>query len=125
MKIMLNKICYAIIKKIIEFIKYLNLDQTVFDKSIFCIGINQLTSSRQNYKNFETLHEAELKVFSQNGEDGIIDYLVHQLDISSPNFVEIGTGKGVIKILSIRFDGVEINANDFFLTEHTGTILGN
>ena len=39
--------------------------------------------------------------------------------------VEIGTGKGVIKILSISFDGVEINANDFFLTEHTGTILGN
>ena len=89
---MLNKICYIIIKKIIEFIKYLNLDQAVFDKLIFCIGINQLTSSRQNYKNFGTLHEAELKVFSQNGEDGIIDYLVHQLDIPSPNFVEIGIG---------------------------------
>ena len=89
---MLNKICYIIIKKIIEFIKYLNLDQTVFDKLIFCIGINQLTSCRQNYKNFRTLHEAELKVFSQNGEDGIIDYLVHQLDIPSPNFVEIGIG---------------------------------
>ena len=89
---MLNKICYIIIKKIIEFIKYLNLDQTVFDKLIFCIGINQLTSSRQNYKNFGTLHESELKVFSQNGEDGIIDYLVHQLAIPSPNFVEIGIG---------------------------------
>ena len=89
---MLNKICYIIIKKIIEFIKYLNLDQTVFDKLFFCIGINQLASSRQNYKNFGTLHEAELKVFSQNGEDGIIDYLVHQLEIPSPNFVEIGIG---------------------------------
>ena len=89
---MLNKICYIIINKIIKFIKYLNLDQTVFDKLIFCIGINQLASCRQNYKNFETLHEAELKVFSQNGEDGIIDYLVHQLDIPSPNFVEIGIG---------------------------------
>ena len=89
---MLNKICYIIIKKIIEFIKYLNLDQTVFDKLIFYIGINQLTSSRQNYKNFGTLHEAELKVFSQNGEDGIIDYLFHQLEIPSPNFVEIGIG---------------------------------
>ena len=89
---MLNKICYTIIKKIIGFIKYLNLDQTIFDKLIFCIGINQLTSSRQNYNNFKGLHDAELKVFSQNGEDGIIDYLVHQLDIPSPNFVEIGVG---------------------------------
>ena len=89
---MLNKICYIIIKKIIRFIKYLNLDQTIFDKLIFYIGINQLTSSRQNYNNFKGLHDAELKVFSQNGEDGIIDYLVHQLDIPSPNFVEIGIG---------------------------------
>ena len=89
---MLNKICYTIIKKIIGFIKYINLDQTIFDKLIFCIGINQLTSSRQNYNNFKGLHDAELKVFSQNGEDGIIDYLVHQLDIPSPNFVEIGIG---------------------------------
>ena len=89
---MLNKICYTIIKKIIGFIKYLNLDQTIFDKLIFYIGINQLTSSRQNYKKFKRLHDAELKGFSQNGEDGIIDYLVHQLDILSPNFVEIGIG---------------------------------
>ena len=89
---MLNKICYIIIKKIIEFIKYLNLDQKIFDKFVFCIGINQFTSARQNYKDFKTLHEAELKVFSQNGEDGIIDYLVHQLGIPSPNFVEIGIG---------------------------------
>ena len=63
-----------------------------FDKLIFCIGINQLTSCRQNYKNFETLHEAELKVFSQNGEDGIIDYLLYSLNIKKPKFIEIGVG---------------------------------
>ena len=89
---MLNKICYILIKNIIRFFKYLDIHQTVLDKLFFCIGINQLTSCRRRYKNFETLYEAELKVFSQNGEDGIIDYLVHQLDILSPNFVEIGIG---------------------------------
>lgn len=89
---MLNKICYILIKKIIRFIKYLNLDQTVFDKLIFCIGINQLTSCRQNYKNFGSLHEAELKIFSQNGEDGIIDYLIYKLKLNSLNFVELGVG---------------------------------
>ena len=89
---MLKKIYYIIIKKIVGFIKYLNLDQVFFDKLIFYIGINQIASSRQNYKNFVTLHEAETKVFSQNGEDGIIDYLNHQLKIPSPNFIEIGCG---------------------------------
>ena len=75
---MLNKIFYIIIKKIIGFIKYLNLDKTIFDKLIFCIGINQLTSSRQNYNNFKGLHDAELKVFSQNGEDGVLEKILSQ-----------------------------------------------
>ena len=89
---MLKKICYIIISKIVAFIKYLNLDQVTFDKFIFCIGINQIILSRKNYKKFQTLHEAELKIHSQNGEDGIIDYLAHQLSIPSPNFVEMGVG---------------------------------
>ena len=89
---MLNKFFYKIIKKIILFIKYLNLHHKIFDKLVFNVGINQLILSRQNYKNYKTLYEADLKVFSQNGEDGIIDYIVHQLGIPSPNFVEIGVG---------------------------------
>jgi hypothetical protein len=32
----------------------------------------------------------EIKIFSQNGEDGIIDYLVKKLEIKKPNFIEIG-----------------------------------
>ena len=32
------------------------------------------------------------KCFSQNGEDGIIDYLLHSLKIDKPKFVEIGIG---------------------------------
>jgi hypothetical protein len=38
---------------------------------------------------FRTL---DYKDFSQNGEDGIIDYLLYSLKIDKPKFVEIGIG---------------------------------
>src|SRR3954471_19467097 len=37
-----------------------------------------------------TLKDVELRVFSQFGDDGIIQYLVHQLPIENDTFVEIG-----------------------------------
>jgi hypothetical protein len=36
------------------------------------------------------LREAEFKVFSQFGEDGIIQYLIHQVPIENDTFVEFG-----------------------------------
>lgn len=41
-------------------------------------------------KNIKSLHEAEFKVFSQWGDDGIIQYLVNYLDIENKTFVEFG-----------------------------------
>ena len=38
----------------------------------------------------ENLLDAEFKVFSQWGDDGIIQYLVNQLDIPVKNFIEFG-----------------------------------
>jgi len=49
-------------------------------------------NARKDYKEFKKLHQSEFKVFSQNGEDGILDYLFFQLGISTPKFVEIGVG---------------------------------
>ena len=48
--------------------------------------------ARKQYDNLNNLSEAEYKAFSQNGEDGIIDYLLNQLNINEPKFVEIGIG---------------------------------
>lgn len=47
---------------------------------------------RKNYKNIKNLNQVELKIFSQNGEDGIIDYLLESLSIQKPKFIEIGVG---------------------------------
>ena len=55
-------------------------------------GIKTISSQEPNYKNFTSIEEAECKVFSQNGEDGIINFLINRLKISNPSFVEIGVG---------------------------------
>jgi len=51
-----------------------------------------ISNSRKEYDNFKKIEEAEVKVFSQNGEDGIVDYLIKKLRISKPNFIEVGVG---------------------------------
>lgn len=39
---------------------------------------------------YENIHDAEFKVFSQFGDDGIIQYLVHHLGIETKIFIEFG-----------------------------------
>jgi hypothetical protein len=41
---------------------------------------------------FFSIHEAEFRVFSQFGEDGIIQYLVNKVPIPNKIFVELGVG---------------------------------
>ena len=62
------------------------------DRSIFTIGSSHLALMRQNYQNIKNLDELDFKIYSQGGEDGIIDYLMHSLNIKKPKFVELGTG---------------------------------
>ncbi len=77
--------------------KILNLFAKYFFKKLYyrklcLIGHSHLLNFRQNYKNIKKINELDYKIFSQNGEDGIIDYLLHELKIESPKFVEIGIG---------------------------------
>lgn len=39
---------------------------------------------------YENIHDAEFQVFSQFGDDGIIQYLIHALNINETSFVEFG-----------------------------------
>lgn len=63
-----------------------------FDKKITMIGSSHFLNMKQNYINIKSLNELDYKVYSQNGEDGIIDYLISQLNIQKPKFIEIGVG---------------------------------
>ena len=62
------------------------------DRNIFAIGSAHFSEMRQHYSKIKYLGDADYKVFSQTGEDGIIDYLLYSLDIKVPQFVEIGVG---------------------------------
>ena len=62
------------------------------DRNIFAIGSAHFSEVRQYYPNIKNLSDADYKVFSQTGEDGIIDYLLYSLNIKIPKFVEIGVG---------------------------------
>ena len=65
---------------------------TKFISSIqYSVGLSHITIMRKNYKKIRNINDLEYKVFSQNGEDGIIDYFLYSLKIEKPNFVEIGT----------------------------------
>jgi hypothetical protein len=89
---MLKNICFMIIKFFVIFLKKMRLDILAFDKIIFCIGKVQISLNRNRYDEVADLTETEVKIFSQNGEDGIIDYLTHKLKVDKKNFVEIGVG---------------------------------
>jgi len=62
------------------------------DGNIFAIGSSHFSIMRQYYSEIKNLSDADYKVFSQTGEDGIIDYLLYSLNIKVPKFVEIGVG---------------------------------
>ena len=60
---------------------------------IFILLANLLIlNSRKFYNQYIFLEDAEVKIFSQNGEDGIIDFIVQKLRLRKPTFVEIGVG---------------------------------
>ena len=58
----------------------------------FSLGLSHILNMRSKYKNIKKINDLDYKVFSQNGEDGIIDYLLYSLKIDKPKFVEIGIG---------------------------------
>ena len=62
------------------------------EKRLYMLGSSHFIKSRAYYKNIENLSDTEFKIYSQNGEDGILDYLIFSLGIKRPKFIEIGIG---------------------------------
>ena len=89
---MFKKFCFIIIQFFVQLVKKMKLDIYAFDKIMFCVGEVQISQNKNRYEEITDLTEAEVKIFSQNGEDGIIDYLANMLKLNEKNFVEIGVG---------------------------------
>ena len=77
-------------EKIKNFIKKIIYSEN--DRNIFHLGSSHFNLVRKNYSNVKNLFEVDYKIFSQNGEDGIIDYLIYNLNLEKPTFLEIGVG---------------------------------
>lgn len=54
------------------------------------IMIGKLLVNQLKTLNIASLHDAEFKVFSQFGDDGIINYLINNIDIPNKSFIEFG-----------------------------------
>ena len=61
------------------------------ERTLMLAGVEAVRSHR-TLQNIDALSDVEVCVYSQFGEDGILDWLVAQLPISRPQFVEFGVG---------------------------------
>ena len=62
------------------------------EKKLYTLGSSHFAKARASYKNIKKLSNTEFKIYSQNGEDGILDYLIFSLGIERAKFIEIGIG---------------------------------
>ena len=63
-----------------------------FDEIKLQIANGYFNLARKKYPHFEKINQTYYKVFSQNGEDGTLDYLIESLKIQNINFIELGVG---------------------------------
>jgi hypothetical protein len=88
------------IKKIYRFLKNLNRNAQQFsefftefnnDRKNAKVNLGQI-QARMNasFHNPKTLHEVEFQVFSQWGDDGIIQYLISNIELPNKTFIEFG-----------------------------------
>ena len=74
------------------FLYLFNIIKPELQKNHFLLGQSSILASRANSSNFKDLWDAEVKVYSQWGEDGILDFLCEKLDLIKPRIIEIGAG---------------------------------
>ena len=83
---MLSKIKKYIKKKIQNFLGMNQLFEKL-DKIKFELGKLELEHHLNHLNNIDQIN---VSVFSQNEEDGIIQYIIRKIDIKNPFFIELG-----------------------------------
>ena len=81
---------YKKIEKLLSFLskKNSNLINLLKTQKMLLGNLNTIELTKK--KNIKNLHEVEFKVFSQWGDDGIIQYLIQNLEIPNKTFIEFG-----------------------------------
>ena len=63
-----------------------------YDELKYTTGKSYFNIAKKTYSDVKKFDEVYYKVFSQNGEDGVLDYLIDKLKIKNLKFVELGVG---------------------------------
>ena len=79
------------IKKLRELISTLGQTQ-IFTEEQKILTAKLHIDKMKKIDKIDQLEEVEFKVFSQWGDDGIIQWLIHHLDIPNKTFIEFGVG---------------------------------
>jgi hypothetical protein len=90
------------------------------DRELILIGQAALRLRNSINPKINDLREAELKVFSQWGEDGILDYICHKLSIHKPRMLEFGVGD--FSECNSRFLVENRNASVVLVDSHPGLL---
>lgn len=77
-------------KKIKLFLKKIHLKWNTDVHKALVLNAKILINENNKLKTINSLEDVEFKVFSQNGEDGIIQYLINNLEIPNKTFIEFG-----------------------------------
>jgi hypothetical protein len=79
------------LNKILQKIKYKFLTKIFFHlEEIKLLNGKILSNQIQSMNSIKSLSDVEFSVFSQFGDDGIIQYLIHNLDLPNKTFIEFG-----------------------------------
>lgn len=90
--------------------------------SRYAIGVATLAAHRSTQAQKKNLWDYECKIYSQWGEDGILDFLFDTLSLDKPSIVEFGVGD--FSECNSRFSAEYRNAN-LFLVDSRKDLLPN
>ena len=77
--------------RLLAVLRYATSHEWLFENRRMLLGRLMVEEIRKR-KRPTPLKEVEFSVFSQWGDDGILQYLIQELDISTPQFIEFGVG---------------------------------
>lgn len=80
----------ALIKKILSNIKNRIYSPLFYESEMKKLMLGKVLSNQIKLLNIENIRDAEFQVFSQFGDDGIIQWLIQNLEIPNKTFIEFG-----------------------------------
>ena len=87
---MINQLTRNFFYRVLFFVSELSSEK--INNLRLLIGQSGILASRSMSHKFKHLWDAEVKVYSQWGEDGILDYICERLELFKPKVVELGAG---------------------------------